>query len=234
MTSRVPRIGAIALVAALAVPLGATTVHAEVVFGNLGATGTGNLGGVVTDFGNNPPNTDATQRLAVGFTTGASVNFLTLQSVTLGLFGATPPSSVNISVGIYADDSGKPASTPLFTSGALAIGDTAKYTFSFGASQLSASTTYWIVPEPETIGSWVNNFANTAPIARNDSGYAAAGALRYGIFDEEDPTLGWYAAPTSGMSASVTAVPEPSTYALAATALGLCGIAAARRRRTGC
>lgn len=33
---------------------------------------------------------------------------------------------------------------------------------------------------------------------------------------------------------TLQAVPEPSTYALAATALGLCGIAAARRRRAGC
>jgi hypothetical protein len=234
MNARLAWFGAIALFAALVSPLG-NAARADVVYGNLGNTGGGNLGSTVNDFGNNPPITDFTQRFAQGFTTGTSPNFLTLQSVTLGLFAATPPASeISMTVGIHTNVGGKPAASASFTSSAVSIGDTGKYAFTFANSVLAPSTSYWIVPVTPSTGSWVENATSSQPIGRNGSGYNYLGTLRYGQFDEEDQAIDWYsAANKSGMSVSITAVPEPSTYAMAATALSLAGIAAARRRRAG-
>lgn len=236
MNARAASIGVMALFAALIAPLHTNSARADVVYGNLGNAGTNNLGGVVNDFGNNPPITDFSQRLAQGFTTGTSSNFLTLQSVTLGLFAATPPApEISMTVGIHANVGGKPAASASFTSSAVSIGDTGKYTFAFPNEILSPSTSYWIVPVTPSTGSWVENATSTTPIGRNGSGYSYLGTLRYGEFDEEDATLDWYsAANKSGMAVSITAVPEPSTYALGMAALSLCGIAAACRRRRGC
>lgn len=235
MTTRSSSFAAAALLVVVAVGGFQSSLRADVVFGNLGDTGTGNLGAFVTDFGDDSPITDATQRLAVGFTTGTSTDFLTLESVTLGLFGATPPASpVSISVAIYGNDSGKPASTPLHTSDSQSVGGTAKYTFNFtGSPQLTASTAYWIVPEPVTTGSWANEAFSSTPSGRNGSGYSFDSALRYGILSGEDSTLGWYSAFSSGMAVSVNAVPEPGTVGLAIAGLAACGFAFARRLMAG-
>jgi hypothetical protein len=225
----------LACLVAFGVPMaGATGIAtAEVVFGNLGNSGTSSLGSSVTDFGNNPPITNLTQRLAQGFTTGASSEYLTVQSITLGLFAATPPApTIDMTVGIYANDGGKPASSASFTSSSVSIGDTGRYVFGFANAVLDPSTSYWIVPSTASTGSWVENFSSTAPSVRNGSGYAYLGTLRFGDLDEEGPPVAWYSAPTKqGLAVSITAVPEPSTYALAAIGAGLAGLVGWRRRK---
>ncbi len=225
----------LACLVAFGVPMaGATGIAtAEVVFGNLGNSGTSSLGSSVTDFGNNPPITNLTQRLAQGFTTGASSEYLTVQSITLGLFAATPPAStIDMTVGIYANDGGKPASSASFTSSSVSIGDTGRYVFGFTNTVLDPSTPYWIIPSTASTGSWVENFSSTAPTARNGSGYGYLEALRFGDFDEEGPPVAWYSAPTKqGLAVSITAVPEPSTYAMAAIGAGVAGLLGWRRRK---
>lgn len=206
--------------------IGASGVsRADVVFGNLGSSGTGALGGTNTDIS---PSGDVAG-LAQGFSTGAaSASTLTVQSITLGLFGATIPAPpVPASVGIYADISGVPASTALFTSSTLNIQETDRYTFAFSSAVLQPNTTYWVIP---TAGiSWHINTPGSTPTAQNGSTYSYAGTL-------ELPTgvsPSWQEAGLQRYSVSITAVPEPSTYALAAIGIGVAGLVRARRRKSG-
>lgn len=225
MLSHIPRIGAIALVVALAVPLGATAVHAEVVFGNLGETGVGDISGTNTDIV--PVATAAGQfsGLAQGFTTGSLTEFLTLQSVTLGLFADVGVSARTVS--LFTNAAGNPG-TLVATSSPVNVGAAGLYTFDFGSIPLAANTGYWIVPQPDV--SWHVEAAFTNPTAENGSGYGSLGTRAQTFASGGN----WTSTGLTSYAVSVTAVPEPSTYALAATALCLCGIAVARRRQTGC
>jgi hypothetical protein len=194
---------------ALATPL------TDVVYGNLGATGTAGLSDTNTDYGP----TLATKRLAQGFTTGTSQQFLQLQSVTLGLFSDEVPSART--VGIYSDNAGVPG-TLLYTSSSENVTSVGKYTFTFSNEQLAASTSYWIVPEAPA--SWYRDELESQPQGQNSSGWAWFGTKR-----ETAPDT-WSNNPSS-LSVAVQAVPEPSTYALAGIGLATAGLIRWRRRK---
>lgn len=195
--------------------------RAEVVFGNLGATGSGALGGTNTDYG---PGDAGELALAQGFNTGTS-SLLDIQSVTLGLFVSNSGTSENLSVSIYSDSSGSPGSI-LFGSPPVPVGNTGTYTFPFSGASLSASTSYWVVPEGPA--SWYLNALDTTPAGLNSSGYSYTGTKR------NQPSVGWTTpSPNlSSYSVSVVAVPEPPALVLAGIAVsaGILGIG--RRRKS--
>lgn len=193
------------------------SASADVVFGNLGASGTGALGGTNTDIG-----PGVNDYIAQGFT-AASPN-LSLTTVSLGLFGATE-GTVPATVAIYADNFGVPAASPLFTSDTVNVGGKNTYTFTYSGANLTAGATYWVVPQSDV--SWYLNSPGSAPIGQNSSGYVFVNTL------ENIGGSGWTTAGSNRYSISVAAtVPEPSTYALAALGFGIAGIVRARRRKS--
>jgi hypothetical protein len=225
MNARISWFGTAALIAALVSFGGGSPAHAEVVFGNLGSAGTGSLGGTNTDIVPVAAAEGDFSGIAQGFTTGSSNEFLTLQSVVLGLFAeANVPART---VSLFSNNAGFPG-TELAVSSAVTVGTVGRYEFGFGNIPLAANTSYWIVPQPDV--SWHTNASVTAPAAQNSSGYSYLGTA----VKTFDSAGAWQSAGLNSYAVSINAVPEPSTYALAATALGLCGIAAARRRRAGC
>lgn len=179
----------------------------NVVFGNLGSSGTNSVGSFSGDIsiGGNS--------LAQGFT--AASPKLTVQSVSLWLSG----SSSSTTVRIFNSDGGQPGD-PVAISGSQTVGAKGLYQFSFSGTELTNGTNYWIVPNGNV--SWY--LAGSAPTEQNASGYSFTGAL-------ERPQFGsWQTAGTNTMSVSINAVPEPSSYALAAIGFGIAGFVRWRRR----
>jgi hypothetical protein len=187
----------------------ANSAHAGVVFGNLGASGTGLLTNTNTDVG-----PSLNYFLAQGFT--AASPDLAVTSVTLGLFG---DGTIQTTVGIFADNFGSPAATPLFTSGSVDVSAKGKYEFSFSGASLTNGSTYWVIPLANV--SWYT--AGPAPTVQNASGYTFVGTA-------ENDGSGWDTAGSNRYSVSVSAVPEPSTYALSAIGVIATGMMQWRRR----
>jgi hypothetical protein len=193
--------------------------RAEIVFGNLGATGTAGLSSTNTDFG---PSSLTTLALAQGFTTGTSN--LTLQSVTLGLFAASSPATLPRTVALYSSASNQPNSL-IGTSSTVQVGEAGKYTFAFSIPDLSPNTSYWIVPEQGS--SWYLNAVEDQPVGLNASGYSYLGTKRQTIANP-----GTWVNSALPYSVSVEAVPEPSSIVMAGLGgLGLLAIERNRRRR---
>jgi len=212
---------AAALFVAVSFGMVASSVQAEVVFGNLGPTGAGGLSSTQTDFG---PGSATTAAIAQGFTTGAASTALELQSVTIGAF-ATSTGTLPRTVSIYSSSSNLPG-TPQFTSSSTEVGNNAKYTFTFTGATLAANTSYWVVPDFSVPWTWVYEETDfTPPSQQNGSGYSYLGSSRI-----QNSNPGNWAAGPSAYSVSVSAVPEPSALGLAVAGLGCCGISLARRR----
>jgi hypothetical protein len=203
----------VAAILALAINSVAQHASAAVVFGNLGTSGTGALGTTNTDIGPTINN-----YLAQGFT-AASPN-LTVTSISLGLFG---DGSIPSTVSIFADNFGAPAATPLFTSSVTNVGAKGTYAFSFTGANLTNGSNYWVIPQSDV--SWYLNSPGSVPTAQNSSGYVFTNTL------ENVGGGGWAGAGSNRYSVSVQAVPEPTTYAMAAAAAGLLGFAKWRRRK---
>lgn len=206
---------AVALVAA------GSTSQAEVVFGNLGPSGTDSFSTFTQDYG---PTVTGNEGLASGFNTGSSTE-LTLQSITLGLF-ASDSVLVPLSVTVYTDVSGAPG-TVAAISAPVNVGSTGAYDFSFSSVVLSANTTYWAVPSSGNDTAWYlagvgSSFV--APTEQNASGYSAVGALK------DTGSATWVAADASEYAISVNAVvPEPTTIALAFCGAGIAAFGFTRR-----
>lgn len=190
----------------------------ETVFGNLGASGTG----LISNSGSDIVSGTLPYSAAVGFSTGSSgASVLKLDSITLGLFYDNFASQ-SFSLNVHADNAGAPGSV-LFTSSPVSIGAKSAYTFSFGFPQMSASTTYWVVPDAGLF--WYSSSPSVAPTAQNGSAYTAAGTIA-----STDNRATWTASPEVNFySLSVQAVPEPSAFAL--VAVGTATVALGYRRR---
>lgn len=204
-------LGAAATLAA--VTLCSFNARAEIVFGNLGPTGTSTLSETSTPFGP----TSFTLALAQGFTTGTSN--LTVQSITLGLSATVP---VSRTVSLYSDASLAPSQS-LFTSSSVQVGDQNKYTFNFSGADLAPGTSYWIVPQEGSI--WYLNSNESQPEALNGSGYAYLGTKRR---TTAAPGT-WSNSSLPQYSVSIEAVPEPSSLVMAG--LGIGGLAMLERTR---
>lgn len=190
--------------------------RAGVVFGNLGSDGSGGLGTTSTTMENG-------SWVAQGFNTGSSSQ-LTVQSVTLGMF-TTGTSSVTVS--IFSGTS-EPAGAALFTSAAVDVSSTAKYTFDFTEANLAPNTNYWVIP---SAAQWIYNVGSpAAPTEQNASGYAYVDTLEStGVSPPSGP---WTGEEVSGRySVSIMAVPEPQTLALIGTGAAVVTGGVLRRRR---
>jgi hypothetical protein len=200
--------------AALAAP-----ANAEVVFGNLGADGTG---------GRDDTNTDVTSTnfLAVGFNVGNS-EFQYLQSISIWAFPATTGSyELSLYTGISAPNLG---------AGAFAVSDsltlvsnvTGLYEFDFNGISLVPNATYWVVA-PEDL-SWYAPSNGLTASAQNASGYLFEGNIRS---QDTGATWGNYFVPYSISIEATNAIPEPSTYGMILGGLALVGAAVRRRRKS--
>jgi hypothetical protein len=210
------------LAAACCLAVGSThaaPITSDVVFGNLGADGSGGISSTNTDIGPGAPTTLA---LAQGFTTGSS-SPLVLQSVILGAFVDGIGSRT---VSIYSNSSNAPG-TALFTSSPTTVSSPGKYTYSFSGVTLSPGTSYWVVPDFSVDWSWYTEADETdQPTEQNASGYSYLGTKR-----QTQASPGVWGNSILPYSLSVQAVPEPSTYALAAVGLTVAGLMRARRRK---
>jgi hypothetical protein len=203
-------------IAALAM-LNSVSAQAGVQLSNMGSNGLTD-----TSLGSN---TDQNQtRQAVGFTTGT--NNLKLDSISAVLFGASNPSTANVTLGLYASAGGDPdLSSPIATK-IRAVGDRSVQTFDFSADNvvLSANTLYYVAVS--TNASWYR----TQP-DNNDPGVLPGSDWSFsGV--KGNVGMGWFnqtERPTFAISSSdhtAPAVPEPALTSL----LCLSGIALIRRR----
>ena len=199
-------IASVAVLFAVAVQASPITVY-----GNLGSSGTGAITNTNTDLG---PALDFF--IAQGFT--AASPDLNVTSITLGLFG---DGSIPTTVGIYADNFGQPAASALFTSAVTNVGVKSLYNFSFTGANLTAGSSYWIIPQTDV--SWYT--ASPVPAGQNSSGYTFTQT-------QENDGTGWVSAGSNRYSVSVQAVPEPSTYALAGIGMAAAGLMRWRLRQS--
>lgn len=204
----------------------------DVVFGNLGSSGTNAVdtgdtaivgSSVVGQLGN---------QYAVAFTTGSNASYLTLQSITMGFSDVAPLSTALLEV--VEDNAGLPTGT-VKASGSQLLGSTGLYTFSLGGVALNPNSTYWVTlaaqnaTEPNQFN-WLRNLAADTFAGQNGSGYDVPGAI-YVRRQVDGGTWNNFTSSGGTLSMSVQAVPEPSTYALAAVGLGVAGLVRARRRK---
>lgn len=206
--------------------------RAEVVFGNLGSSGTNQYLNSSTDL-------KPGSWLAQGFNTGTTSTNLSVSSITLGLFGVSE-GTVPFSVAIYSNDSfnGNVPGTLLHTSAITNVGGAANYAFTFTGAELTANTSYWIVPSGGSSSSWYSRTGGTAPsrtpTGQNLSGYSYVGTAGSvaptsspsGPWSQEADNIG-----TDAYTVSITAVPEPSNVVMAGLGVGGLAMMVRTRRR---
>jgi hypothetical protein len=170
---------------------------------------------------------------AQGFTTGTSHYVLDSVDLPLGVTGAGNGSP---KLKIYSDNAGKPGTELDATFTSPTFGTQSVYNLSLATPfAMSASTSYWLVLSDSTASSqtkfnWYYSDTFSSPTARNDSGLtflAGARSLNGGTTWATNNAFA-----QTGISVNATAVPEPTTYALAAIATGMMA-AVARRRKPG-
>jgi formylglycine-generating enzyme required for sulfatase activity len=205
---------------------------ADVVFGNLGASGNNALGGLSTSAIDAGP--DGT-RIAVSFVTGSDGPW-PLGSLRLGI--GSPTNDPVPFAFITGDDGGVPSMSTVaafyyIPGEGNSVTTTGLYDFTLAsAAELQASTNYWLFvgddsPNASSFG-WYGNAAAVSPTAQNDSGWSF-GATK--ISFDGGSTWGGYSAGNS-VAFSIAAVPEPSTYALTLAGIACAGWHVARRQKT--
>lgn len=200
-----------AAVAALAAALMVSTaVRADVVIGNLGPTGASNpSGGGV--FYTSP------EAVAFGFTTGSDPLELQLSSAVFGVFN---PAGGSVTATLYEGATPDGPGTPLSTQTLPTAGGAgSKVEFVTGGwVNLNPNQAYTIVLSPSSPGGVTWAFPATTPTEQNSSGWGSPTALT-----SADGLTNWGPAAAFG-AVSLTAVPEPSTYALAGVGLLAAGL----------
>jgi hypothetical protein len=196
------------------------SAQAAVVFGNLGSDGAGAI--LTTD---GTTFTDTRWR-ALGFSIGAGVTNLVIETVTIG-FNVSSDGSADVRLDLYSNNSGVPGSSLFNTTKTLAA-NTLNLPITFDFNQtLSAATTYWIVAQ-KTGGAgtlvWRPSSPLRGPNERNASGWTNAS----GSTSNDDGVTWTTTGNGSQNSISITAVPEPSAFVM--LSLGAIGLVARRRR----
>jgi hypothetical protein len=184
------------------------SASAEVVYGNLGPTGTGTIatgGGVGL--------TSTTWR-AIGFIPGGTD--LELETVNLGL-STGAGSGATIRLDLYNDNAGVPGTSFFNTTQSLPENSPSSI-ISFTLNQtLTSGTTYWAVAR-RTSGTsplaWRPTVAPTLGVTpQNSSGWQNLGADS--AFNSSNSGSSWTATGTGSSTAiSFVAVPEPSVFAM--------------------
>lgn len=204
-------------------------VSAQVtLLGNLGQTST-NASVVI---GNNSGNDMVA---ALSFTMPSTS--YTLSSVTLRLSGYGSGAADSPAVGIYSDNSGTPGTLvgSLLTNPSPNDGSEANFTFTAtSATTLVGSTTYWLKVDEVGTGQYLWRGSN--PYSIQPSGEATYGVLLTSPNSGSTwPTNVSAVVPNLRPTFEITAtsaIPEPSTYAMWAGAIGLLGSFIVRRRRS--
>lgn len=204
--------------------VGLSTASADLVYGNLGPTGTDSFDNFAYVIG--------TSSLGQAFQTPVTGGLLSLDSIVLPLSVTSGTSGATLR--IYANNAGVPTGSPLETlSGSVSSSTPVLTTFSFSTPlTLANNSIYWIVasdPDGGQAYNWHVTSPLTDPSGQNSSGYTFVTAKT-----SPDMTV-WSANPLASKTAlSVNAsnpIPEPATWAAAATLLGGAGLTTLRRRR---
>jgi hypothetical protein len=198
--------------------IGRAAPTTDVVFGNLGSSGT--TGALSTT------NTGITDSVKVAqvFTTNTGTNER-LSAITLGAYSSV---GATLGLSVFNDAGGVPgtlfaASTDTNTLGTNTNG--ALVTWSFNNVLMNPSTNYWIVPSTDLNWNFRSSFV-AFPTQQNSSGYGYAGA-----YESSNGGTNWALVDGGAAYAvSVQAVPEPSTYAMAVLGMAVAAFAARRRR----
>ena len=216
---------ALAAFVSLLVAVASPAVKAEVVFGNLGPSGT------PVSASTNVTITSPAQYVQ-GFTTGTSN--LTLQTVST--FLRVGSGAQNVSAVLWSESGGNPGSI-LATSSPLAVSNTpGAYTFSFGSGyELSPTESYFIGLIPPSSGTSLRWYTTPSPTVlpgeQNDSGYVFLSTQNTSNSSSGPWTTISSPEPAQGLQISITAVPEPHSLALLGTGIVAVAAGVIRRRR---
>ncbi|TSJ76786.1 choice-of-anchor R domain-containing protein [Rariglobus hedericola] len=243
-----PRLTSSLLILAALCTLCVGSVRADIIFGNLaGYTNDGGQSGAGSQI--NAVNSGGSNMVTgkgIGFTMGLTSYSVT--SLTLRLNNVNDNPGVDVpTVSIYTANAGTAGSgsagqantlVGTFTNPTLNAGTTAaNYTFTPAASiTLNASTRYLIIVRQlnfvtDTVQefNWLNGNGTVAPTGVAGSGYAVfGGTSNPASWTSSSSQFNWFQ-----IDGTVSAVPEPSTYAALAgiASLGLVLIRRSRRQR---
>jgi hypothetical protein len=201
--------------------------QADIVFGNLGATGSG---GIATSGGS----TMSTQLRAIGFTT-AGTN-LVLNSATLGL-NVSSAGSADIRLDLYNQVSGDPGlslANTTQTVNANTLNQPITFTLNY---TLSAGTSYYIVAQKTGgagLAQWRAPDPGSAPKGLNGSGWLSLAGQTVRTSGDGGVTWAGQGQGNSSaisLTATTTPIPEPGTWAAMAILAGGAAYAGWRRRQ---
>jgi hypothetical protein len=215
-----------------AVTLCSYNARAEIVFGNLGASGTGQLDpGSVAQVGSTVAAQPGNQ-YAIAFTTGTNPLYLTLTNVGVGVGDVEPYATAMLS--LLADNAGSPTGS-LLASGTSLLGPNGVLNFSMGSVSLAANTKYWVTLQDIDASSgsyfsWLRNVDDIAPSGLNSSGYTFPSG---GSLQSTNGGTSWSNYPSGAkLGITIEAVPEPSSIVMAGFGItGLAMLERTRRRR---
>ena len=204
------------------------SANAAVVFGNLGANGSGAVdpagGTLITP----------TVWRALAFTPNGTN--LVLNTATIGL-DTSASGSAGIRLDLYSNNAGNPG-TSLFNTSQTLNASTVAGPVTFTLNQtLTAGQTYWIVAQRDggtgnnNTLSWRRPSPNTAPTAQNLSGWVSVGAKTSNDDGGTWGSLTTGVAIGNAISLTASPIPEPGTWAAMAIFAGGAAYAGWRRRQ---
>jgi len=196
------------------------STNAAIVFGNLGASGTDALDTSYRGL-------TSSSWAAIGFTPTGN-GFTTLGTASLGLQGTGL-----VTLTLYSNVSNVPGSSlGFFDTQSFNLAAPALVTFTFN-QVLPAGPNYWLVASSASGANWAANANFAVPTAQNASGWAWTDSLI-----SSDSGGAWSQGANAGqislidaLSANVSPIPEPGTWAAMAMFAAGAGYAGWRRRQ---